>query len=272
MIYQLYRRCKRLLCIIFVFLLVLLSITSVFADNQAEISVSRSEEIFKAITESESLEPIIFHLSEESDEFATRIKLFTDGLDKEGGGKGIDPTLFTITREGGVDATEYFVLNKNDLIQISITIKTENVSPGTYKGKVIIDATNATNKEVLLKIQVSKPLWLAVILNLIGVGLGVVVVVVGISVGQQEAGKMDTIQVLKKELIKQFSMANLLKQIKSVFGVAFVIFWTFVIAFIGIYPKLGAFGASPIDYLTIITYGVTQVGASKIAADVLKKK
>jgi hypothetical protein len=259
-----YKKYKGLLCVVFVFFLFLFLNAGVFAENQAEVRVSRSE-IFKKIEVGKNIEPIIFHISEESDEFATEIKLFTDGLEKEDGGKSIDPSLISMTREGGHDATDYFVLNKNDHIEITITVKTKNVAPGNYKGKIGVDATNATGTEILLQIQVSESIWIAGIVNLLGVGFGIVLAFFGIVVPQQKSGKK-----LSHIVKEQLSWTNIKNNYKQIVGIFAVLVLTWFVAFEGIFPKLGAFGASPIDYITVFVYGITQVGASKMLGDIIK--
>lgn len=256
------------------FLIALYPIAGVHAANEAEIGTSvEPDGIFRAITEGESMAPITFHLSEQSGEYAAPIMLYTDDLEEAGGARSIEKSLISITLEGDLDATQRFMLNKSAVYEITLTVKTQNVKPGTYAGKITIHADNATDKEVPLKIQVSQPVEYAAVLNLVGVTIGIAFTVLGIVLPKTRAAGDMSFSGFKKQFYNQFSVSNLLDNLNSVVAFFLVLFVVWATAFTAYYPKIVAFGANPIlDYLAVILFGFAQVGASKITADMFKKK
>ncbi len=267
---------------VFTFLLVaLFLVANVNAVNEAVIGTSgipsdgiTRKGIEANFLENNPLESITFHLIEESKLHSTSIRLIVDDLQKENGEGSIERRLISITREGGFDATKPFLLNAKDVIEITITIDTTKIKAGIYKGAITIHAENATNKQIPLKVEISQTPLIALGLNFLGAFIGIVFAILGIALGREKnALKLNKKDTLGHELTKLWTNKpkEILENIKPIavfFGVLLILG---LLTFTAYYPKMVAFGANPLlDYSTALLFGFTQVGASKITADILK--
>jgi hypothetical protein len=162
------------------------------------------------------------------------------------------------------------VLDKGGLVEVSVAIDTQDMKAGVYKGKIAVHAENAADIDIPLKVEVSQPSWVAFLFNFVGVLLGCALVAVGITVNSQDQGK--SFRVKANNLFIANLVENVDKQIVSVAAFFLVTAVLMITTFIAFYPKIVAFGANPLfDYATAVLFGVSQVGASKMAADLFKK-
>lgn len=256
---------------IIILLITLALIRNVNAANQAEIKVSTEPEgIFYKITLGESLKSVTFHLMEATGEHSAPVIFFTDGLRGESATRRIEAESINITRgENYEDATQEFLLKRNEFVKITIEVDTQNAEPDVYKGKITIHSNNATDVEVPLKIEVSKAMWVPAICNIGGVVLGLAFTILGIVFPKIRA-KKEEIKKDKKIIWKVATEGweNQLKAIFAFFGMLIVLFF---VTFTAYYPQITAFGANPLfDYGSAFLFGFTQVGASKITADAFK--
>jgi len=256
-------------CAIAILLIAFFLIRDVNAANQAELKVSTEPEgIIYKITEKKSLDIITFHLMEDSGEHSAPVIFFTDGLKGESATRSIEAKSVNISL--GYDyASVEFLLNRSDLVEITVTVDTQNVEPDVYKGKLTLHSNNASNIEIPVKIEVSEPLWVPAGLSFFGVFIGLLFTVAGIALPKIRDAKDYK---AKKEILKKtFSWDTFWKQAKAVIAFIGILVILWLVAFNAYFPNIAAFGANPlIDYGSAFLFGIAQVGASKITADVFK--
>ena len=239
-------------------------VSNVFAVNDAIVISTVNGITRKVVTGEPSPEAITFSLLEESGEFNTSIDLFTDGLEDENMGRGIESERINIS-------PDTLFLKNNSRFSVTVTIDTNGVKAGVYTGKIVVHAENAADKEIPMRIEVSEPTWVAFLWNLVGVILGCGLASLSIVVNSKTTGGF------RAKANSIFSGPNLLKnlntQIISVIAFVGVIIILILTTFIAFYPKIVGFGANPLfDYVTAILFGVSQAGASKMLADLVKKQ
>ncbi len=239
------RDTKRLIVLCLVLLTFALSVQTVAAANPATVTSSvGSDGVFRAMTKGDSLASITFHLSETSG-IETQIMLYTDGLMEQNGASSIETQLITITC-AGQPASQPYTLPAGGLVDVTLTVDTKNVNAGIYKGNIMVQQTNSTSLAIPVKIQVSESMLWPALLNLAGVLVGFVFVILG--------------------------SPNLKEQIGPIVAFIIVTVVVWATAFVAYYPKVTAFGATPVDYFAAFLFGLAQVGAAKITADMLKGK
>jgi hypothetical protein len=234
------------------------------AASQGEINTSvGSDGIFRAITQGQAMPPITFHLFMKGGDYPSSVTLYIDGLDEQNGASTINKELIQISPQS-------FVLNKSDLVEITISVRTADIISGMYKGKITIQADNATNKEIPLRIQVSQTTWLALGFNAVGVATGIGFTYLGIY-GSAHKIRDPKRQEEALNLVK-ITKTNVMNNYRPILVFSLVLIFVTLTTFNAFYPKMGAFGANvPGDYISAILIGFTQVGASKITADIFKK-
>jgi len=271
---------KSYLSVLTLLLVAIFLVANVHAANEAVIGTSGipSDGIFRKAIEANLLESnptisITFHLIEESKLHSTSIILFADDLQKENGEGTIERRLINITREGGFDASKPFMFNAKDVVEITITIDTKNVKAGVYKGLVTIHSENATNKQIPIKLEISQTPLIALGLNFIGAFIGIVFAILGIPLSRMNARKLERKTTFRHELTEMWEnkAQEIIENIRPIAVFLAVLIILGLLTFTAYYPKIVAFGANPLfDYATALLFGFTQVGASKITADILK--
>lgn len=266
---QILNRYKKLLNIALLSIVILLLSSTAYAQNTPEIETTlESAQISRTLEVGQSLTPITFHIFEKYGEHILPLQFLTDGLAEQNNRGSIGKELVNITRQGGFDATAPFVLEQKAIAEITIAINTENVEPGLYKGVILVHSENATDIKIPLELTINQPAYFAAIANLVGVLFGVSMVVLNIALpGTTSVASFTT------NVRSRFNWDEFWKNAKAVIAFFAVLAFVGLTAIIGFYPKIVAFGANPlIDYGTAFLFGVSQVGASKISADLFKTK
>lgn len=249
--------------------IILLS-SSAYAQNTPEIETTlESAQISRTIDVGQSLNPITFHIFEKYGEHLLPLQFLTDGLTEQNNRGSIGKEFINITRQGGFDATVPFVLEQNAIAEITITINTKDVEPGLYKGVILVHAENATDIRIPMELTINQPAYCAALANFFGVFIGVIMVVLDITLPKSTSLATFT----RNAHTRLFNWSEFWKNAKAVIAFFAVLAIVALTAIIGFYPKIVAFGANPlIDYGTAFLFGVSQVGASKITADMFKTK
>jgi hypothetical protein len=190
----------------------------------------------------------------------------TTALVESSGAASIEKQAINVTQTG-TDASHQFTLEKDKSIDITLSIDTRNAKPGVYSGKIIVTSSNSSNLEIPIKIQISSSIYYVAILNGLGVLIGFVFVVFGLPFPQPP-----TTGGFRARVNQILDWKKIEKQAKPIiaFIIISVVIWA--TAFVAYYPKITAFGASPIDYPAAFLFGLSQVGAAKITADMFKPK
>ena len=264
-----FNRYKRLLCFALLSIAFILLSSSAYAQNTPEIETTlESAQISRTIDVGQSLNPITFHIFEKYGENILPLQFLTDGLTEQNNRGSIGKEFINITRQGGFDATDPFVLEQNAIDEITITINTKDVEPGLYKGVILVHSENATDIKIPLELTINQPAFVAAVANLFGVLVGVSMVVLNIALPNTT-----NLATFRRNVNNRFNWDEFWKNAKAVIAFFAVLAIVALTAIIGFYPKIVAFGANPlIDYGTAFLFGVSQVGASKISADLFKIK
>jgi hypothetical protein len=266
---QIFKRYRKLLCIALLSTAIVLLSSSAYAQNAPEIETTlESAQISRTIDIGQPLTPITFHLFEKYGEHNLTLQFLTDGLTEQSNKWSIGKEFINITRQGGFNAADPFTLEQNTIAEITITINTKDAKPGLYKGVILVHAENATDIKIPIELTVNQPAFVAAIANLLGVLFGVLMVVLNIALPNTT-----NLATFRSNVLSRFNWREFWKNAKAVIAFFAVLLIVALTAIIGFYPKIVAFGANPlIDYGTAFLFGVSQVGASKISADLFKTK
>ena len=247
---------RGLLFIVCVLLVTSLVISKVSAATEAELKVPDIE--YYPITEHQTWLNFTFFLEETGRDFATNVKLLAGDLKDPKRGLIISGNEINMTVDG-VDATQWFELTKGGTEQITVSIKTKDAKPGTYQGIIKVDADNATNVELEVKIQVSQPFYYAALFNLIGILAGVVGTIFGVQQSLTKGRQVDQFIAL----VKKYGV--------PIFIGCFIVAILFLSSLLALHPTVTDFGADGVvDYITAFFFGLGQYAAGTVPATIVK--
>lgn len=247
---------RKVLFIVCVLLVASCIVTKANAATEAELKVKESENF--PIIEGQTQVNFTFFLQEKSNEFGTIVNILPSDLRDSKRGLTIPGDAITVS-ENNTNAREKFELIKGDTKIIAVSVNTEDVKAGSYQGIIIVNADNATDVELSLTIQVSKPFLDAALWNLVGIIFGVVGTIFGVVIKTQKDRRLKDI----KETIQKYGW--------TIGGAIILLIALYLSSLLALYPTMADFGADGwIDNITAIFFGLGQYGGSSAAASVIK--
>jgi hypothetical protein len=227
------------------------------AATEAELKVD-PESKSVPIIEGQTWVNFTFFLEETSNEFGTNVKIMPSDLQDTKRGPIISGDAITVSVDN-ISARDQFPLKPGLAEVISVSVRTEDIKAGSYQGKIKVDTDNATDVELSLTIQVSKPFTYAAFWDAVGIGIGVVATICGVAVQTQKNRRLEELS----DIISKYA--------KAIVGCFIVLMILYFSSLLALFPTITDFGADGwIDNITAIFFGLGQYGGGSVAATIVK--
>jgi len=253
-----FTKSRKAMFVICALLIVSCIVAKANAATEAELRVPESENF--PIEEGQTSVNFTFLLEETSEEFATNVNILASDLRDTKRGLSISANKITILVDN-VSARQKFVLAKGNITTITVSVDTKDVKAGSYQGRIIANADNATDAELSLTIQVSQPFLYAALLDLGGIILGIIGTVFGVVIKVEKGARTRW----------QNTLALARKYFFAIGAFSVLLIVLYLTSLVLLYPTITDFGADgPIDSITAFFFGLGQYGGSSALGTAVK--